>query len=150
MKTADITSAAILIALAILVAAGTLDLPYWSEFSPGPAFAARWTALVGGILGALLLWEALTRAQHDPVEWPDREGMRRVALAMGLIWTFFIALPWLGFAASASLFMLAMLLMVLRRQPWPAFAATVITVAATYGIFIAWLQIKLPQGPFGL
>lgn len=150
MRTADITSSAILLILALVAATGTLGLPYWSEFSPGPAFAARWTALVAAALAALLLWEALARSEHVPVEWPDREGLRRVALTSVLLWAFLALLPWLGFTLDAALLMLIMLLGVQRRRLVPSLVATAIAVAGTWGIFIAWLQIKLPLGPWGL
>jgi len=150
MRRADIVSAALLLVLAAVVAGGTLDLPYWSEFAPGPAFAARWVALVASILAAVLLWEALTRREHAAIEWPDREGMRRVVLACVLLWAFLAALPWLGFTVDAALLMLAMLLGVQRRRPIPSLVATAITVAGAWGLFIAWLQIKLPAGPWGI
>ena len=150
MRTADIISAAILLALALVAGAGTLDLPYWSEFSPGPAFAARWIALVAAVLAALLMWEALTRTEHAAIEWPDREGVRRVGLACVLLWAFVAALPWLGFTLDATALMLALLLLVQRRPLAPSLLTTAITVAGAWGIFIAWLQIKLPVGVLGV
>ena len=150
MKIADIAAGLILLALAIAAAAGTLDLPYWSEFSPGPAFAARWLALIAGVLAILLLWDALTRTESSAIEWPEREGARRVAFASLLLWAFVLALPRLGFGIAGVLFMLAMLLLVQRRAVLPSLIATAITVGASYALFISWLQIKLPLGPWGI
>lgn len=150
MRTADIVSAIVLIALAALSAAGTLDLPYWSDTSPGPAFIARWMALVAAVIGAVLLWEAATRARSSPIEWPGRDGVRRVLMAGGLMWAFLLALPWLGFAIAALLFMLAMLMLVQRRPLGASLLATAITVGASYGLFVTWLQIKLPIGLLGI
>ena len=150
MKIADMVSAAVLMALAALTAAGTLDLPYWSDVSPGPAYAARWTALLAAILGAILLGEAATRTGSSTIDWPGREGARRVLLAALLLWAFCIALPIAGFAESGVAFMLAMLLGVQRRPLLPSLATTAITVAGCYAIFIVWLQVKLPIGPFGI
>jgi putative tricarboxylic transport membrane protein len=149
MRTADIAAAAILFVLSAVAALDTLSPAYWSEFAPGPAFAARWTAFVAALLAAFLLWEALTRTDDAALEWPSREGARRVALAAALLSTFVLVLPWLGFALSALAFMLAMLLLVQRRRPVPALVATAVTVALTHAIFISWLDIKLPQGPLG-
>ncbi len=150
MRRADIASAAVLLVLAVIVAAGTLDLPYWSEFTPGPAFAARWVAFVAAVLAASLLWEALTRSEHAVIEWPDREGLRRVLLACALLLAFLLAMPWVGFTLDATLLMLAMLIGVQRRGLLASLAATAITVAGAWGIFIVWLQIKLPAGPWGI
>ncbi len=150
MRKADMISAATLLGLALLVATGTLQLPYWADVAPGPAFAARWVALIAAALGLILLWEAATRRDDSAVEWPDRDGLRRVLTTGGLLWAFAIALPYAGFVVSALAFMLAMLMVVLRRAPLPSVVASLITVAGGYGIFIAWLQVKLPLGPWGV
>ena len=150
MRKADMASAAILLALAVLAAAGTLDLPYWADVAPGPAFAARWVALIAGALAVILLWEAVTRTSDSAIEWPERDGIRQVLATVTLLWAFCIALPYAGFAAAALGFMLAMLLGVQRRPLLPSLLTSVITGAGGYGIFVAWLQVKLPAGPWGI
>lgn len=150
MRKADMASAAILLGLALLVFTGTLQLPYWADVAPGPAFAARWVAVIAAVLALVLMWEAFTRTSDSAIEWPDRDGLRRVLATSGLLWAFAVALPYAGFALSAFVFMLVMLIGVLRRAPMPAVLASLITVTGGYGIFIAWLQIKLPVGPWGI
>ena len=150
MRRADLAAGAILLGLALLVAGGTLELPYWAEVAPGPAFAARWVAVLAAALAAILIWEAWTRIEDSAIEWPERDGIRRVLLTGGLLWAFAAALPYAGFAASALVFMLAMLLGVLRRALLPSLLAALITVGGGWAIFFAWLQIKLPVGPWGI
>jgi putative tricarboxylic transport membrane protein len=150
MRVADIVSGAILFGLGVLAAAATLELPYWTETTPGPAFAARWVALIGVVLGTMLIAEALSRTDSSAIEWPEREGIRRVLLTIALLWAFCVLLPTAGFVLSALAFMLTMLLGVQRRQLLPSVLASAITVAGCYGIFIVWLQVKLPMGPWGL
>ena len=150
MRKADMISAAILLGLALLVAMGTLELPYWADVAPGPAFAARWVAVVAGLLAAILFAEAARRTGDSAIEWPDRDGVRRVLATCALLWAFAVALPHAGFALSGFAFMLAMLMGVLRRAALPSLLASLITVAGGYGVFIAWLQIKLPLGPWGI
>ncbi len=55
----------------------------------------------------------------------------------------------LGFAVSGIIFMLVLLLVVLRRRIVPSLATTAITVAMIQGIFVQWLSVKLPTGPWG-
>ena len=150
MRKADIASAVILLALALLAVAGTLELPYWSDVSPGPAFASRWVGIVAAGLGTILLWEAATRTHSSAIEWPGRDGARRVLLSSALLCAFGLLLPYAGFALAGVAFMLAMLLVVQRRPLLPSLLATVVTVAGCYGIFIGWLQVKLPLGPWGI
>ena len=150
MRKADMISAALLLALAAVVATGTLELPYWADVAPGPAFAARWVAMLAAVLAAILFAEAAQRTSDCAIEWPDRDGVRRVLATCALLWAFAVALPYAGFVLSGFVFMLAMLLGVLRRAPLPSLLASLITVAGGYGVFIAWLQIKLPLGPWGI
>lgn len=143
-------SAVVLLGIALLVAAGTLHLPYWADVAPGPSFEARWVALVGAGLAVLLFMQAWRNREEAALDWPDRDGLRRVLMTCALLWGFAIALPYAGFAASGLVFMLAMLMGVLRRAPVPSLVASLITVAGGYAIFITWLQIKLPLGPWGI
>ena len=55
-----------------------------------------------------------------------------------------------GRGRGEATFMLAMLMGVQRRAPLPSVLASLITVAGGYAIFITWLQIKLPLGPWGI
>lgn len=143
-------SAVVLLGIALLVAAGTLDLPYWADVAPGPSFEARWVALVGAGLAVLLFVQAWRSREEAALDWPDRDGQRRVLMTCALLWGFAIALPYAGFAASGLVFMLAMLMGVLGRAPVPSLVASLVTVAGGYAIFITWLQIKLPLGPWGV
>jgi putative tricarboxylic transport membrane protein len=148
MKRLDIAAALILLALSGLVAAGTSHLPYWSDFAPGPAFASMWVAGTVALIAVLLLARAL-RAEPEPADWPDRDGAGRVLLTLAALWLLAALLPWLGFVAAATLFLLAMLLVVQRRRLGPSLLATFITVAGAQAIFGLWLQIDLPKGPLG-
>jgi putative tricarboxylic transport membrane protein len=150
MRKADIISAVVLLALAVGVAVGTLELPYWAEVAPGPAFAARWVAAIAAVLAAVLLWEAWSRGTDSAIEWPERDGVRRVLAACVLLWAFCLALPYAGFVTAGAAFMMAMLVGVQGRALAPSALATVVTVAGGYAIFIRWLQIKLPLGPWGI
>ena len=150
MKILEIATAVFILALAALVVVGTSDLPYWSDTTPGPAFAPRWVALAGAVIAALLLLYTLRRTDHEAVEWPHGEAMRRVLLAGASLWLFLFLLPVLGFVVASTLFMLSLLLAVQRRSLVPSLITTFVTVAGTYGVFGLWLAIDLPKGPFGL
>lgn len=150
MKTLEIATAVVVLTLAAVTVIGTSELPYWADTAPGPAFAPRWIALAGVVISVLLLAYTLRRTDHETVDWPHGEAMRRVLLAGASLWLFLFLLPTLGFVAAAALFMLALLLLVQRRSLGPALLTTAVTVAAAYSIFGLWLAIDLPRGPFGL
>jgi putative tricarboxylic transport membrane protein len=150
MKILEVATALVILALAALVVVGTSDLPYWSETVPGPAFAPRWVALAGAVIAVLLLLYSLRRTDHEAVEWPHGEALRRVLVSVASLWIFLVLLPLLGFVACGILFMLSLLLAVQRRPLVPSLVTTLVTVAAAYSIFGLWLAIDLPKGPLGL
>ena len=137
-----------MLGLSAIVIAGMSGYAYWSDYAPGPAFAPYLIAGSGIVLSLILLVAAL-RGDEEPADWPDAIGRRRVLYtAVGLV-LFVTALPYLGFVGAAVAFMLALLLLVLRRRVGPSLATTAITVAMVQGIFVLWLNVRLPAGPWG-
>jgi putative tricarboxylic transport membrane protein len=150
MKAADILSACVMLALSAVVFAATWGQPYWADFAPGSAFAPFWVASAGVVVSVALIVGALRRQSSPPADWPDRRGLRRVALAAAGLWTVVVIAPALGLILAAVLFMLFLLLLVLRRPLVPSLITTAITGALVYSIFSAWLGIAFPKGIFGI
>ena len=50
MKTVDIVTALIVLALSAGIMIGTHQLDYWAEFAPGSAFAPFWVGVAGIVL----------------------------------------------------------------------------------------------------
>ena len=149
MKTLDIVAALVLLGLSALVAFETWDLPYWSTFAPGPAFASLWVAAAGALIGSVLLIQALRSSGIDSADWPDRAGARQVVLAVAALWLLFASLPYLGTMVGGLVFMLLFLLGIARRPLVPSLAASVLTVAIVETVFVLWLDIRLPTGVLG-
>ena len=150
MKTVDIVTALLMIALSAVVMLGTRHLAYWAEFAPGSAFAPFWVGAVGAVLGALLLVTTLRRDQHEPHGFPGRHGFGRVLGVTAALWLMVAAVPLLGFIASGIAFSLFLLLLVEKRPLVPSLTTTAIAVGIVYGVFVAWLGISLPQGMLGI
>lgn len=150
MKTVDIITALIVIALSSLVMLGTRHLEYWAEFAPGSAFAPFWVGVTGAVLGVLLLVTTLRRDQHEPHGFPGRHGFGRVVGVTAGLWLMVVAVPFLGFIASGIVFCLFLLLLIEKRPLVPSLATTAIAVGIVYGVFVAWLGISLPQGMLGI
>ena len=146
MRNTDIVSAIILILISAIVVVATADLPYWSEYAPGPAFASRWVAAAGFLIGGLMLVQALRSRSTAPVEWPDAVGRRNVLLcilALGLLVAF---LQVLGTALGGFLFMLGFLIVVARRSILASLTTSLVTTALIQAIFVLWLGVDLPKG----
>ncbi len=148
MRRLDIATAVIMLGLSAVVIAGLSGYAFWSDYAPGPAFAPYLIA-GSGILLSLILLVAALRGDEERADWPDAVGGRRVLYtAVGLV-LFVAALPYLGLAVSGVAFMLVLLLVVLRRRVVPSLVTTAITVAMVQGIFVQWLNVRLPTGPWG-
>ena len=150
MKRLELMTAAIFLALSILIVVNTAGLAYWEDISPGNRFMPLWVAGASALLALLLFLEASRRKSPGEVEWPDRPGWIRVVSTLAAIIAFALVVDLLGFLVGTALFILVVLLGVLRRPVVPSALAAAITVGVIYSVFIAWLSIPLPKGVFGI
>jgi hypothetical protein len=147
MRRLDIATAIIMLGLSAVVIAGMSGYAFWSDYAPGPAFMPYLIAGSGIVLSLLLLVSAL-RGGDEPADWPDAARGRRVAYTVVGLILFIAALPTLGFLAASVAFMLVLLVVVLRRRLMPSLVTTAITVGMVEGIFVQWLNVRLPIGPW--
>jgi putative tricarboxylic transport membrane protein len=150
MRRSDVIPALLMLVLSVAIFIETFHLEYYGEVSPGPAFLPVWLALGGGVLVVLRLLEARRLAGSAAVEWPDRPGLRRIALiVVGLV-----AVPLLtsviGMIPAILLFMAFLLLVVLQQSVVPSLLTIALTGGLVYGIFVRWLGVALPTGALGI
>jgi hypothetical protein len=149
VKRIDIVAALVLLLLSAVVAYFTADLPYYTAFAPGPAFASFWTAGAGALIGGVLLFQALTSADDEPADWPDRTGARHVVWGTAALWLLYVMLPYLGTLVSGLIFMMLFLLFIGKRPILPSVFASVLTVGIIEAVFVLWLHVDLPKGALG-
>ena len=70
----------------------------------------------------------------------------RHMVLVGLVLTYLLALPWLGFVISSALFLLAAFQYLWRRHVLVTLLLTAGTLAAVYVIFRIVFQVVLPEG----
>jgi len=147
----DLASAICLGAFGIYVAYAAINLPYTSEFGPGPGFFPLWIGI--GIVGCslVMLWSCAFRGRIDGGEAiePNRTGVVR---SLGA-WTAFIAaivcLPFLGFAISLGVLTAFLIVVFDRRSPWTALGTALGLAAGFHLVFPVALGVSLPVGPWG-
>jgi putative tricarboxylic transport membrane protein len=150
VRSADRIAGAALLALGVAFSAGALThYAYWGENGPGPAFLPFWLGLVMALLAAMLLAGAL-RSRDPGAEWlPRGDGLRRLALVLGVTVAFVALLNIIGMTIGTVLFMV-ILLRFLDRQPWPLTIAVALAVAGlNFLVFTRWLHVPMPVGPLG-
>jgi putative tricarboxylic transport membrane protein len=150
MRVVDVAPAAVMLGLSAVVLAGTQELPYWVDFTPGPAFLPRWIAGAGVLLSVILLVQAWRADGAARPEWPERFGAIRVLLTTGGLILCVPLAPTLGFVATTIVFMVAMMVGILRRRLLPSLITAVGTGGLIYVVFVWWLKVALPAGPLGI
>lgn len=148
MSVSDVIPAAIMLILSVVVVLATWSLGYWSDTTPGPAFAPLWIAGAGILLIILRLLEA--RSGAASIEWPDRNGLIRIALTMAGLAALPLVSPVLGMVPSVALFIAFFLFVVARRRLVPTLTTVAVTTGLIYGVFVLWLGLSLPTGIFGV
>lgn len=150
MRILDVAPALVMLGLSATVFAGTTDLPYWVDFTPGPAFVPRWVAGTGALLSVILLIQAWRAGGSARPDWPEKAGAIRVGLTTaGLILCVPLA-DVAGFIATTFVFMVVMMIGFLRRKIVPSLLTAVFTAGLIFFVFRWWLKVPLPAGPLGI
>jgi hypothetical protein len=144
-------TAAALLVLSAAYLAVALTFPLGTAARPGPGF---YPAGVGVFL-CLVAVALGVAARRRPVAGPPRaaatdsapRARQRVAIATGGLVGFCLALPWIGYPATAALF-LAALLRGLGGGPVGAAAGAVAGAALSHYVFAVLLDVPLPRGLF--
>jgi hypothetical protein len=126
--------------------AGSFSHEYETEFGPDAGFFPFWIGAAGTLVGAALVWQALT----GPVDAEDRKplgGRRQFGAA--LLFLFYVAaLGFLGFPASTFAFLFALLIMV-ERRPVLTSGLYAAGITAGFTILFEWaFRLPLPTAHF--
>lgn len=133
-------------ALGLVWVMGAANLPLWDRETPGPGFLP----LVFGVL--LLGLAALSAAQalfapDKPAE--DQGPLRKPLIVLLISAIAATVLETAGFVLTIFAMLLALYTLVERKPPAAAFMASVAMAGALHVIFVLWLGVALPLGPFG-
>jgi phosphatidylserine synthase len=150
MRGVNIATALVFLALSAVLVTGTWDLPYWSDFAPGPAFAAIWTAAAASLLALMLLIQEQRMPSLEPADWPGRSAFMRVVITTAALCVTLVLAPTLGFPVTVALLTFFVLTVVERRRLVPSLIVTALTTALIHGVFVAWLNVALPKGILGI
>ena len=151
---ADRFSATLLFLFSVLVIVAALALPYWTANAPGPGFLPFWLGvlLAGASIGMFARTIAMGggRTEREDQSWlPDRVTTFRVATVVALT-AGTAGLSLLAGVVVASGVFMGVTLAYLRpghaRANW---VAAILTPIVVWLLFVRWLAVPLPAGPFG-
>ena len=140
MRKADIIAGIFLMVLAaaVMIEAGSyaqrgVQIEYF-----GPAFFPR-------ILARLLVVNAVRRRNLRRVEFIDRRGFRRLAVAIAVGVAYWSSVDYTGFLIGSPVFVFV-LMTVLGARSWPLRIVTALVApAALWALFEYFLVISLPE-----
>jgi putative tricarboxylic transport membrane protein len=127
----------------------SFQLPFGKLDQPG---AGLFPVVVGVMLmlaSLATLWEGWKMQKAELVEVPVGADLRRLLSLVGLLFGYFLLMPWLGHMISSVLFCL-LLIRVLSELSWPRVTAYALVMAIMlYAIFVYLLKVPMPRGALG-
>ena len=141
---ADHVAGAAFIVFGLLVLALSGDLPTGQLSMPGSGFLPKIIATMTIIFGAALVLRARESGPYSDLDWGDG---KHAALVTVITAAAIYLYTWLGFIITMVLLMMALLLVVERRNPVRAGIYSAAVVLFTYVCF-AWL-LKTPLPEYG-
>ena len=141
---ADHVAGAAFIIFGLLVLALSGDLPTGQLSMPGSGFLPKIIATMTIVFGAALVLRARESGPYSDLDWGDG---KHAALVTVITAAAIYLYTWLGFIITMVLLMMALLLVVERRNPVRAGIYSAAVVLFTYVCF-AWL-LKTPLPEYG-
>lgn len=150
MRLIDAIPAVFMIALSAAVVAGTSELSYWADITPGARFFPVWLAAVGAFLAVLLLVGLYQDPASGRVDIPEARAVTRVSLTVVGMIGFIVLTSVLGMVLASALFMSFLLLVVLRQPVVPSLVSVAVVALGVELVFVRWLRVALPPFPFSI
>jgi putative tricarboxylic transport membrane protein len=151
VRNADRIAGAALLAFSVAFSAAALKFySYSGDNGPGPGFVPFWLGVIMALLAAGLLAGALRATDPGPAWLPRGDGLRRLAVVLGVTFAFVALLKVVGMILGTALF-LVILMRALDRAPWPlTLTVAASTATLNYLVFTYWLRVPFPVSALGI
>jgi putative tricarboxylic transport membrane protein len=124
-----------------------LDLPYTSDFSPGPGFLPLWLGIGLTICSIpIIITELGNKDKSGKLFRPETVKCIKVLI---LIVAVFLLLPVFGFSAGLALITAGGMRLMGKHSWGSCVVIVIVTAACIHYLFGQWLSIPLPQGLIG-
>ena len=128
---------------------------YGAEFAPGPGFTPVWLSAIGLCVSLLIAVAGLRAMRGNEASGKagppalETRGLARVAFTLLGMAAMVFFVEWLGLVISILLFLLFLTLVVQRHAVGVGIGASVGTVVFVYVVFVRFLGVPIPTGPWG-
>jgi hypothetical protein len=135
------------LALGMAVIFFSRQLPYHSDYGPGPGFLPMWIGVVLVICSMIVTVQELRAANKGETFFQPRTRMAVKVLVVIAI--AFLLFPLLGFSVGFGLFICATMRLMGGHRWVTCGVAAVVTAVGIHFLFGHWLDIPLPTGLVG-
>ena len=143
---ADHVAGAFFVVIGLLVVALSGDLPYGQLSMPGAGFLPRIVAVLIILFGGLLFLRARESPAFAEIAWDDGRHALQVIVITAVAVSLYIVL---GFLIAMLLMMIALMIVIERKNVLRAAAYSACVVLVIYITFIHVLRTPLPPGVLG-
>ena len=143
---ADHVAGAFFVAIGLLVVALSGDLPFGQLSMPGAGFLPRIVAVLIILFGGSLFLRARESPTFSEIAWDDGRHALQVIVITAIAVSLYIVL---GFLITTLLMMIALMIVIERKNVLRAGAYSACVVLVTYITFIYVLRTPLPPGVLG-
>jgi len=142
---ADHVAGAAFIVFGVLVIALSGDLPVGQLSMPGSGFLPKIVAVFTIIFGLALMARASESPPYSDISWSDGKHAVMVTAITAVATALYTTL---GFIITMIAMMVALLIVIERRNPLYAFGYSAGVVLFTYVSFVYLLKTPMPESPF--
>lgn len=147
--TGDRIAAIFLLLFGVFVSVESRGLAYWTANAPGPGFLPFWLGVLLAVVSAAIVVQSVATAQRDAASATVTDG-RRVATLLGLAAAAAVLAILIGFVPAIGIFIGITLTYLRPREPRANWTTAVIAAVVVWLVFVKWLGVPLPIGPFGV
>lgn len=146
MRAADLTTAALLIAGALLVIWDSLRIGIgWGTDGPKSGFFPFWLGVI--MVGACLVIAAKAYRRPDRAPFVRREAIAPVLKVLLPATAFVLSITWIGLYVATTLYM-GFYMRWIGRHSWVSVVVLSVAVSAvTFYVFEIWFLVPMPKGP---
>ncbi len=152
MKIYDLYSGIFLVVISIVTCLLSYRLGLGEIHNPGPGLIPFGVASVLFLMSLGLIIRCITERIKGPLGGQAFKDVswQRVILVLISLLGYGVGFNRLGFSICTFLLIIFLLGVVGRQRWWLAILASILTVVISYFIFVVWLEVPFPKGPFGI
>jgi putative tricarboxylic transport membrane protein len=147
LRSRDAIGGLVLLAVAAAAWLAAGELPSGALHRPGPGlFPKSLAVLIAGLAILLVIRSAGGSAASLADLWPDRGGVRRIAVMLVTLLAYAVALEPVGYLLTTAGAFVILLRWVSARSWCTTGAGAALASAGSYLLFARWLMVSLPPG----